>query len=363
MRSGYVCLAAAALAWGGTPGSFTEWNNQAVQLFSQGQYAQAEPLYRKALAAAVEAGPEAARERAITESNLGALLRLTGRFTEAGTLLTGSLRAMEGIAGMDAVSLERTLSNLVALNRAIGDVEQASRFAERADRLCAANPAIPEHERQGHRAVLAALYVEQHRYADAENILLELGRTVNGPMSVSVYNSLAALAIPRGNYAQAQEFAAEALERARVHLREGHPARAAALNNLAQAHRFQGHYVEAEEQFRNAVAEWERVVGPKHPDLARGLLNFASFYHERGREAGAEGLYRRAAAIFESALGAENPQTHVSRSELADVLRAQGRNAEAKRLASSAVTALQHCVSEDDPRLVRAREIRARLLP
>jgi tetratricopeptide (TPR) repeat protein len=361
MRSGLVCFAAAALAWGGTPASFTEWNNQAVKLFAQGLYAEAEPLYRKALAAALDAGAAAVRERAVTESNLGALLRLTGRFAEAGSLLNGSLQAMAGIAGMEAVSVERTLSNLVALNRATGDLEQAARFAERADRLCAASPEIPKRERQGNRAVLAAIYVEQRRYDEADAILRELGRTVEGAMGVSVYNSLAALAIPRGNYADAQAFATEALERAQAHLREGHPARAAALNNLAQAHRFQGHYAEAEEQFWKAMAEWERGVGPRHPDLARGLMNFASFYHERGRESGAEELYRRAAAIFERALGAENPQTQASRSELANVLRAERRYGEASRLANSAVIALEQCVPKSDPRLLRAREICARL--
>lgn len=63
----------------GEPGAARDLSRQATDLYNQARYAEAEPLFRRALEAWTRLGPEAALERAIDMRNLGSLLRVRGR--------------------------------------------------------------------------------------------------------------------------------------------------------------------------------------------------------------------------------------------------------------------------------------------
>ena len=87
----------------GEPGAARDLSRQATELYNHARYAEAEPLFRRALEAWDKLGAEVGIDRAIDMRNLGALLRARGRYAEAEPLLTKAASLLEagGAPGMD----------------------------------------------------------------------------------------------------------------------------------------------------------------------------------------------------------------------------------------------------------------------
>ncbi len=345
-----------AAAWAAAAGSQRpeELSRRADELYGQARYAEAEPLYRRALEAWAHGAPAALRNRAVDKCSLGALLRAEGRYREAEKWLTEALAELES-AGT-AAEMARARYSLAALYRDEGDLTRAGELARRAMETA------PEPMRGNARLILGSVYVEQKRFGDAEPVVMAALEGADGAQAMTAYTLLTTMAMGRGEYGEAEDFARKALYFGRAALPAGHQSLAAAWNNLAQACRFEGRYLEAERAYREAIDTWEESLGPWHPDLAKGLSNFAAFYHERGREAGAEVLYARAAAIYEKTFGRDHVVTLVARNALADVLRAERRFTESDKLGRATLAALENVLPPGDPRLVRALRNRACLL-
>jgi tetratricopeptide (TPR) repeat protein len=361
MRAHLMLLLVTGASWAGDPGNARELSRNASELYAAARYTEAEPLYRKAVEAWAQAGPESARDGAIDKRNLGAVLRVMGRFAEAEPLLLESVTELEA-TGASGIERWRALDNLAALYRIQGSLSKAEEFASNAvalsEKLADGTPA----ERLGPRVILASIYIEQHRFGEADTVLRAGLASADGALAVVTYDDLAIIALSRGDFVQAEEMARRALHFAELALPGENPAVAASWNTLGQACRFRGDYPEAERAYRQAIAIWEKSVGPSHPNLAKGLMNLAMLYHERGRETGAESLYRRASAILEQSFGADDPQPLLARNQLAEILRAEHRYSESKRLSLSTLAALEKALPPDDVRLARARSNYARLL-
>jgi len=351
----------AVLSAGAATNPAGELSRQAVQLYQQVRYREAEALFRQAIDAWKQQGWEGAQGGAIDQRRLGSLLEMTGRYQEAEALLKDSLDALEA-SGAPATETVCALSYLSAARRAQGDFAGAESWALRATAAAERSEDVSGAERLSVRLLLGSVYVEQRRFPEAEGLLRSVLDGGDAPTVLAAYTNLSNIAIARGEFDQAETFLRQALHLARLALPPNHPSLAVAWNNLAQVARFQRHYVEAEKDYRQAIEIWELVVGPWHPDLAKGLTNLGSLYHERGREAGAEELYGRAAAIFEKAFGKDDPRTLVARNELADILRAERRYTEAEKLEKATLAPLERTLAEDDPRVARARMNYARLL-
>jgi non-specific serine/threonine protein kinase/serine/threonine-protein kinase len=110
---------------------------------------------------------------AATES-LALALRRSGRFEQAGSLLLEVLASEESAAGKDDVQVLRTAGKLGALYKDWGRIELAVRYLERASRGLETAPGATEAEALTARALLAGSYLELHRYADADRLLVDL---------------------------------------------------------------------------------------------------------------------------------------------------------------------------------------------
>jgi tetratricopeptide (TPR) repeat protein len=290
------------------------------------------------------------------------MLRAQGRYGESEKAHREALPRIEELTGPASLLTARAVSNLAAFYWGCGKLEQAERLALRAVAAYGDLPDASPADRASSSQILASIYIAEHRYQEAEEVLgpvLEGGEAVN---ATTAYSNLAAAALGVRDNARAEGYARRALEAAVRDLPARHPLAAAAMNNLAQACRFQGKYLEAETNYREALGIWEEALGPRHPDVARGLMNLAGLYHERGRDSGAEEMYTRAAGILERSLGERHADALVARNELAEVLRAERRYTEAEKLSRATLAAMQSTFGEDDPRLVRALENRLRLV-
>jgi CHAT domain-containing protein/tetratricopeptide (TPR) repeat protein len=254
--------------WGPDHPDFaTDLNNLATLFYSQGRYAEAEPLYTRALAIREKAlGPEHPDVSA-SLNNLAALFYSLGRYVEAEPFYKRSLAIREKALGPNHAAVAASLNNLVEHYRAQG------RYAE-------AEPL--------------------HRRAQA---IREKALGLNHPDVAADLNNIAALYRPQGRYAEAEPLYKRALAIREKALGPNHAAVAASLNNLAALYHSLSRYAEAEPLYKRSLAIREKALGAEHPDVAQSLNNLAGLYDAQGRYAEAEPLYKRALLIYEKALG------------------------------------------------------------
>jgi tetratricopeptide (TPR) repeat protein len=271
-------------------------NNLASLLEAQGDYAAAEPLFRRALTIAEKTlGPEHP-VTAIRLINLSSLLRNQGDYAAAEPLCRRSLEIAEKVQGPSDPNTGGILYNLAKLLVAKGDYAGAEPLYRRA------------------LAIVEKTQGSEH------------------PLIGAYFNNLAELLKVQGDYAGAELLYRRALGIAEKTQGPAHPWIGAYYNNLAGLLKVQGDYAGAEPLYRRALAIAEKAQGPEHPWTGICLNNLASLLQSRGDCAGAESLYRQALTIAERVNGLEHPTTKARLSSLAGSLNAQGECASAEPL-------------------------------
>jgi CHAT domain-containing protein/tetratricopeptide (TPR) repeat protein len=330
-------------------------NNLAELYQAQGRYAEAEPLYERAIAIAEKTlGPDHP-DVGKRFGNLAVMYLIQGRYAEAEPLLKRALVIDEKALGLDHPDVGRDLNNLAALY-----VDQG-RYVE-AEPLYKCGLAIDEKTLgPDHRDVatdlnnLAKLYDNQGRYADAEPLYkraLAIAEKALGPDHPDVggdLNNLAGLYRAEGRYAEAEPLYKRALAINEKKLGFDHPSVGTLLSNLAELYDDQGRYVEAEPLFKRALAINEKAFGDDHPNVGTELNNLAALYHEQGRYAEAEPLMKRALAIAEKALGPDHPSVGIDINNLAMLYHAQRRFVEEEPLYMRALAIDEKAFGADHP--------------
>ena len=337
-------------------------NNLAALLESKGDSAAAEPLYRRALEACERVlGPEHPNTLS-SVNNLAALLDSKGDYAAAEPLFRRALEARERVLGPEHPDTLSSVNNLAALLDSKGDYAAAEPFYRRA--LEARERDLgPEHpDTLSSVNNLAELLRAKGDYAAAEPLFrraLEARERVLGPEHpdtlISV-NNLAGLLDSKGDYAAAEPLYRRALEAQERVLGPEHPDTLISVNNLAALLRAKGDYAAAEPLYRRALEARERVLGPEHPDTFLSVNNLAELLQSKGDSAAAEPLYRRALEAFERVLGPEHPDTLSSVNNLGMLHFAKGEFAEAEALVRRAAETLERLLGPEHPNAVTMRK-------
>jgi tetratricopeptide (TPR) repeat protein len=223
-------------------------------------------------------------------NNLGMVFLTIGRPREAESLLTRALASREKALGPDHAELADILHNLAGVYASSEDtsrVEKALPLLERAANIRAQSLG-PEHPR-----VADAIY----RMATIDLMLAKRAGSWRVPDLVAGLRG----AGPRLSRDAYLDRAQRGLERA-LAIREkslgpGHPAVAAGLQSLAAVHVERGHYAQAEILMKQALAIVEKALGPNHPATADVLDAYAHVLANTSHEAEARALKVRARAI------------------------------------------------------------------
>jgi CHAT domain-containing protein/Tfp pilus assembly protein PilF len=336
----------------GHPEVGTALNNLALLYDAQGRFAEAEPLMKRALTIDEKALGPNHPEVSTCLSNLALLFEHQGRYAEAEPLYKRALAIDEKALGPDHPEVGTRLNNLAALYRAQGRYGKAEPLMKRS--LAIAETALgPDHPDVGTRVNnLAELYGTQGRYAEAEPLYkraLAIDEKALDPDHPYIGRDLANLGLlyeHQGRYGQAEPL----LKRALAIAEEADQAHVgAALSNLALLYNDQGRYGEAEPLYKSAIAIYEKELGPNHPRLGMRLNDLAELYRVQGRYGEAEPLYKRAIAILEKALGPDHPDLGTDLNNLAELYRAQGRYGEAEPLYKRALAIDEKAVGPDHP--------------
>jgi CHAT domain-containing protein/Tfp pilus assembly protein PilF len=330
-------------------------NTQAVKLYSQGLYADAEPLFKQSLVIREKAlGPDHP-DVAQSLNNLALTYQNQGRYADAEPLHKRALAIREKALGPDHPDVANSLNNLAELYRNQGRYTDAEPFYKRSLAILekALGPDHPDVARSLNNS--AVLYNSQGRYPDAEPLYkrsLAIWEKVLGPDHRDVaqsLNNLAGLYRSQGRYADAEPLYKRSLAIWEKALGPDHPDVASSLNNLAVLYNGQGRYADAEPLLKRSLAIWEKVLGPDHRDVAQSLNNLAFLYDNQGRYADAEPLYQRSLAIKEKALGPDHPAVATTLDNLALLYKRQGRYADAEPLIKRALAIYEKALGPDHP--------------
>ncbi|MBT4487748.1 MAG: CHAT domain-containing protein [Rhodospirillaceae bacterium] len=195
------------------------------------------------------------------------------------------------------------------------------------------------------------------KYAEAVQFArnaLELGKNELGPTHQTyavLLNNLADLYGVLGRYDEAVPLYGRSLAILEKALGPEHTSIARLLNNLAKLHYRQSRFREAEPLYKRSLAIREKAYGSDHSDVARSLNNLAALYLAQGRYGIAEPLYRRSLAIYKKVHGPDHTFVAASLNNLAELYRVQGRYGEAEPLYERALAMREKSLGPSHPKV------------
>ncbi len=295
----------------------------------QGKYAEAESLYREALAVyrrEQAAGTVDAKWFAIDLNNLGLLQQMRGNPAAAEPFLREAMAISEKtFTGGDRATFGIMYGNLANARRDQGDLDGAIAYYQKS---------------------------------------LEENRRLPGPpryeMSVGL-NNLAAILTLKGESGRAESLAREALDIDRNNLGESHQYTAYPLITLADNDYRRGDYPKAKEEIDHALDIQQRALPEAHIDFGRSWVILGKILTALGESARGEQYLRRALEVRSRVLFAGHPMILEAQGALGECLTTQERYAEAESLLNESYAALKSHLGQGDPRTTEAARRLARL--
>jgi tetratricopeptide (TPR) repeat protein len=284
-------------------------------LARRGEFAAAEPLYRKAMetCASVMGGDDFWATEARGE--LAVMLFRLGRHAAADPLFRENLRITRAAYADSHPDTAHACNNLALNLRAQG------RSAE-------ADPLFRE-----------AIAISRETLGEDD------------PQTASDINNLALNLQDQGRVAEAEPLYRNALEIWRRKLGEDNPETANGYNNVAYCLVARGRLAEADSFFRKSLAIRLRTLGEDHSDTALGYYNLVRNLHFLGQFAEGESLLRKVIDIARRALGENHELTALAYSALGDNFHLRGRYADADLFYRKSLAILRRILSQGDSRI------------
>lgn len=268
----------------------------------QGNYTQAEPLIKRALAIR-EKLSMGDLDVARSLRQLASLYQAQGKYDRVEPLIQRSITILEKVYGKENRDVARSLGNLALFYQEQGNYTQAELLYQRSLAIFAKlkaqedsgavvnlNLELKDIDALNKATVLsnlATLYLAQGKYSPAESLLknvLTIRENKPEPNSLDIansLNSLGALYRSQGELSQAEPFLKRALSLVESRGKENIYS-TFVLNNLALLYQAQGKYNQAEPLLQRTLALREKVLGQEHPDVASSFSNLASLYQAQG---------------------------------------------------------------------------------
>jgi tetratricopeptide (TPR) repeat protein len=336
------------------------YNNLAVSLDEQANYVQAQPLLEKALEIRRRLLTEDHKETVEAYNNLAYNLNAQGKYDEAQRLYEKALEIGRRLFSDDSLEFAASCNSLAFNLDDQGKYASAQSLYEKALEIRRKRLSDNHPDTARCLANLACNLDSQGKFAAAEPMhekALAVRRrllTDDHPETAGGFASLATNLISQGKYAQAQPLLEKALEVQRRLLTDDHPTTATCYNNLALNLDYQGKYAEAQPLYEQALEIHRRVLGDNHPNTATSFANLAHNLKIQGKPGAAQPLFEKALEIFRRALGDDHPDTAESYNDLGANLDAQGKHSEAQPLLKKGLAIQRRLMTDDNPRTARS---------
>ena len=282
-----------------------------------GNYAEAEPIYRKALEIRREILEPVHPETSESLTNCAFISKLQDYYKEAEQFNREALEMDLVLFGEEDPSVATDLDNLASCIHMQGDFVTAEPLYRRA-------------------LVIRRMYYEDMPFDVASSL-----------------NNIGTLLHVKWDLVGAEPYFREALSIYDSLGVEIDPDRAGTTNNLASLLQDMKAYAEAKRYYRQALDIAHKLYGDIHPDIAAFLNNFAALYHDIGDYASADSLYRRALDMNRTLYGSRHRQIATSQFNLARNCRDRGDYKSAKPLYIESLEMYRSVLSSTHPNIVK----------
>lgn len=297
----------------------------------QGNYAEAENLYRRALKIKTSTLGQQNPEVQQLLSSFADLLQTVGRGNEAANLRTS--------AAMPTKNQWKKTGTFTAFQK-----EQKSVADNKLD-----SPSTPRPPQTTDEFQLGANATFQQYRAEAERALqkgdpmeslriwimalpLARGTDENNPDHCYALESIAELSLQNGKYKDAERCFQKSFDIKQKVLGKSHAAVGHAASNLAKLYYAMCDYAKAEKLARTAIETFESAQGKESKDLSCALHNIATLFHVQRKYDDAETYYQRAMTMKQKLFGPNHPETLSILKSYAQLLKSTHREEQARHL-------------------------------
>ena len=281
----------------------------AMTLEDYHRYADAEPLYKRALEIYEAKLDWNHPDVATLRNELGAFYGKQGRYNDAEPHLIRALEIRGIQLGPKHPDTVQSMNDLALHFKNLGRYREAEPYYTRALKIIREDGQWNDFREAVVLNNLGVFYQEQYRNDDAEKCFkdsLAIGEKINGTKSLDIVPALFNLARLYREMKRYDE--AESLQRRALAIDESDdpdsPGTAMSLDGLATIYYAQGQYAKAEPLYKRSLDICKRKLGENHPQTADTTDGLAITYAKQGRFAEAEPLYDRAVAAFNPAMEA-----------------------------------------------------------
>jgi len=307
-----------------------------------GEWAKAEPLYRKLVDIHEKQSGSDHPETATFLNNLAQLLIKTNRHNEAESLLLRALAITERSNGSDHLKVAEILESLGLLQLNLGHFSEAENSFRRA--LPAYQNLAGYTEETGRiYSNLASTLQQAGRATEAvqyARIALRIAETMSSSNRHKIairLNNLGMMLKDLNQQTEAESLVRRALELNEQHFGDQHPSVAVNLVALGNILLDLNSLDEAEQFIRRAVIIDVHIYGENHPEVATDLASLADVLIAAKREPEAETLLRKVLVTEEQSFGLEYPKLSITLAKLARLLQIRQSFPEAEALLNRAL--------------------------
>lgn len=279
------------------------------------QYAQAEPLLKKALAILTQFSEAEQLLIAKAQEFLGWVYTTLGQYTQAKACYQQAWTILQRFAQADHFLISCCLSDQAEIHSEQGRYDVAEllyqQVLETSELLFG-----PEHLNSAvDLRNLGECYCNRGKHVQAEPVLLhaldisQKSLGLEHPFTAGILHTLGRLYLEQRQYDQAESLLLQVIEIRQKVLKPGHSYIAFSFNELGRLYLEQGRCTEAEPLLRHALEISLKTLGPEHPKAIPILNNLVRLCCAKGEYREAEVLFQRALEINQKTLEPEHYQT------------------------------------------------------
>jgi tetratricopeptide (TPR) repeat protein len=337
------------------PQTAMSYHNLASNLRDRGKYAEAQGLFEKALAIDRRLFTDEHPETAHMLSGLASNMSAQGKYTAAGALYQRALAIRRRLLTDDHLDTARNYNDLGVSLQDQGMLSAAQASFEKALEIKRRLLTDDHPSTAVSYSNLGSCLDAYGNHAAAQPALersLEIKRRLLGdehPSTAVSYHNLAHNLSAQKKYAQAQRLFEKALEIKRRVLPDGHPNIAESLNSVGYVLQLQEQFAQAQPFLEQALEILRSRLPEDHPLVAQSYNNLAGNLMRQGKYVAAQPLFEKALEIYRRVLGDEHPHTALGFSNLASNLTYQEKYAQAQALCEKALVIRRRLLTDLHP--------------
>ncbi len=292
------------LAWSAPPAraqSYKTTINQAFEYLKAAKYPEGLALAQRAVAIA-ERGGATQKDLAYALIMLGNFYSIQGRYADAEPIYKRALAISEKVSGAKSSEYANVLSNLGTFYNNQGRYDEAEALWKRSLAIDEVAWAAMPHVFTSQLENLGKLYVKLGRYAEAEQTLKrtvaiwQAGYGAETPLASRSMGELGNLYRVQGRYAEAEPLLKKAVDLWEKNF-SIKPDFAEMMSDLARLYQAQRRFAEAEQYYNRALTTHEKLFGSPNPQIAATHQAIAGMFAAAGEPRKALASSRKAVAM------------------------------------------------------------------